>query len=84
MKNLLKVIRDRLSLKVIIGGQLGLFAWGISAASAVAIALWGLKTVAIPLLMIKTASWGVWSLGVIRESHIRNRKMNDLNDLNDL
>lgn len=58
-------------LKVIIGGPLGLLAWSVSGASAVAIILWGLKTVALPLLMIKTASWGIWGIGVIKESKAR-------------
>ncbi|QSA95467.1 hypothetical protein [Methylococcus sp. EFPC2] len=55
-------------LKVIIGGPLGLLAWGISGASAVAVIIWGLKTVALPLLMLKTASWSIWGFGVFRES----------------
>lgn len=58
-------------LKVIIGGPLGLIAWSVSGASAVAVLIWGLKTVAIPLLMLKTASWGIWGFGVMKESKNR-------------
>jgi len=58
-------------LRVAIGGPWGVFAWSLSGASALAVVLWGLKAVAIPLLMIKTASWGIWGLGVIRESKAR-------------
>ncbi|HWP00277.1 MAG TPA: hypothetical protein VNL74_06585 [Methylococcus sp.] len=54
--------------KALLGGRWGILAWGISGASAMAIVLWGLKTVAIPMIMLKTASWGVWSFGVIKES----------------
>lgn len=58
-------------LKVIVGGPLGLLAWSVSGASAVAVLIWGLKTVAIPLLMLKTASWGIWGFGVMKESKAR-------------
>ena len=58
-------------IRVIIGGPLGLLAWSISGASALAILLWGLNTVALPLLMLKTASWGIWGFGVFRESRTR-------------
>jgi hypothetical protein len=57
--------------RIAVGGPLGLVAWGISGASAVAIFMWGLSTVAIPLLMLKTASWGIWGFGVFRESRAR-------------
>lgn len=67
--------RPKLSawLRVIIGGPLGLLAWSISGASAVAVILWGLSTVALPLLMLKTASWGIWGFGVLRESKAKTR-----------
>jgi hypothetical protein len=58
-------------LKIAIGGPLGLLAWSVSGASAVAVLIWGIKTVAIPLLMLKTASWGIWGIGVIKESKSR-------------
>jgi hypothetical protein len=58
-------------LKILIGGPLGVLAWSVSGASAVAVLIWGIKTVAIPLLMLKTASWGIWGLGVIKESNRR-------------
>jgi len=69
----MKLIRTQLFrwLKVIIGGPLGLIAWSVSGASAIAVLIWGLKTVAIPLLMLKTASWGIWGIGVMRESKMR-------------
>ncbi len=57
--------------RVAVGGPLGILAWCVSGASAVAIFLWGLNTVAIPLLMLKTASWGIWGFGVFRESRTR-------------
>lgn len=58
-------------IRIAIGGPLGLLAWSVSGASAVAIVIWGLNTVAIPLLMLKTASWGIWGVGVIKESKTR-------------
>jgi hypothetical protein len=57
--------------RVIIGGTWGLVAWSLSGASAVAVVIWGIKAVAIPLLMLKTASWGIWGLGVLREAKTR-------------
>jgi hypothetical protein len=69
----MKITKEKILgwLKVIVGGPLGLIAWTVSGASAVAILIWGLKTVAIPLLMLKTASWGMWGIGVIKESKAR-------------
>ena len=64
--------------RVIIGGPLGVLAWSISGASALAILIWGLSTVAIPLLMLKTASWGIWGFGVLRESKIRLKEESKL------
>ena len=61
-------------LKIAIGGPLGLLAWSLSGASAAAIVLWGLKTVALPLLMLKTASWGIWGIGVLKESKARKTR----------
>jgi hypothetical protein len=58
-------------IRIAIGGPLGLVAWSLSGAGAVAIVIWGLKTVAIPLLMLKTASWGIWGIGVIKESKLK-------------
>ncbi|MBS1213996.1 MAG: hypothetical protein H6R26_2613 [Proteobacteria bacterium] len=60
-------------LRVIVGGPMGIIAWSISGASAMAVVVWGLQTVALPLLMIKTASWGIWGLGVFRESRARRK-----------
>ncbi|MGX2041309.1 hypothetical protein ACWJKU_14420 [Methylocaldum sp. MU1018] len=62
---------SRRLLRVVIGGRWGVFAWSLSGASALAVVLWGLNAVAIPLLMLKTASWGIWGMGVIRESKAR-------------
>ena len=61
--------------RVIIGGPLGVLAWSISGVSALAILMWGLSTVAIPLLMLKTASWGIWGFGVFRESKMRTNHL---------
>lgn len=58
--------------RVIVGGTWGLVAWSLSGVSAVAVVIWGIKAVAIPLLMLKTASWGIWGLGVLREAKTRN------------
>lgn len=60
-------------LRVAVGGRLGVLAWSISGASALAIIVWGLETVALPLLMLKTASWGIWGFGVMRESKLRGQ-----------
>ncbi len=57
--------------RVIIGGPLGFLAWCISGFSALAILIWGLNTVALPLIMLKTASWGIWGFGVFKESKSR-------------
>ncbi len=70
-----RAIRRRLSLKVIVGGSAGVFAWSLSGAGVVAVAIWGLKTIAIPLLMLKTASWGIWGAGVLRQSHLRKQAL---------
>lgn len=51
-----------------------MLAWSISGASVAAIVLWGIKTVALPLLMLKTASWGIWGIGVMKESKARKAK----------
>ena len=37
--------------------------------------IWGLKTIALPLLMIKTASWGIWGAGVLHESRRRRKRL---------
>ncbi|HEB78730.1 MAG TPA: hypothetical protein ENI90_09420 [Methylothermaceae bacterium] len=73
LKKIVSAVRKRLSLRVLIGGPAGLFAWGLSGAGALAVLIWGLKTIAWPLLMIKTASWGIWSAGVLRESQLRKK-----------
>jgi hypothetical protein len=61
-------------IRVVVGGPLGVVAWGMSGASAMAVVIWGIKVVAIPLLMIKTAAWGIWGFGVMRESRFRKPK----------
>lgn len=66
-----RAIRRRLSLKALIGGRIGAVAWGLSSAGAVAVLIWGIKTVAIPMLMLKTASWGLWGAGVLRQFQLR-------------
>jgi len=58
-------------LRVAIGGPLGVLAWMVSGASAAAVVMWGIKAVAVPLLMLKTASWGIWGFGVVREAKAR-------------
>jgi hypothetical protein len=60
------------AVRVLVGGSWGLVAWSLSGAGVIAVVLWGIETVAIPLLMLKTASWGIWGLGVFRESKMRN------------
>jgi hypothetical protein len=69
MSKLQKTLKD--FFRIAVGGRWGVFAWSLSGASALAVILWGLKTVAFPLLMLKTASWGIWGLGVLRESRAR-------------
>lgn len=59
------------AVRVAVGGPMGLVAWSLSGAGAMAVVIWGLQAVAIPLLMLKTASWGIWGLGVLRESKTR-------------
>lgn len=53
--------------RIIVGGPLGIIAWLASALCAAAIAMWGLSA-ALPVLIIKGASWGLWGFGVLRES----------------
>lgn len=52
--------------RILVGGPIGLAAWGISGVGALAIAGWGLKAV-LPALVLKAASWGIWGIGVARE-----------------
>jgi hypothetical protein len=60
--------------RILIGGPVGLAAWGISGAGLLAIGAWGLKA-ALPALLLKAASWGVWGLGVMWESRAAARSM---------
>lgn len=53
--------------RILIGGPIGLAAWGVSGAGVLAIAAWGLKA-ALPALLLKAASWGIWGVGVLKES----------------
>ncbi len=62
-----RALRRKLSLKVLIGGPLGAFAWSVGGAGAIAVLIWGIKTVAIPLLILKTTSWGLWGAGVLHQ-----------------
>ncbi len=80
LKKLGRAVHKRLSIKVIVGGRTGLFAWGLSGVGAVAILIWGVKLIAVPLLMVKTASWGIWGVGVVRESQLRKRSLDALQD----
>jgi hypothetical protein len=68
---------EKLPLRTLLGGPLGCLAWSISSASAIAIAIWGLEAVALPLLMLKTASWGIWGVGIARQS--RDAKLRSRN-----
>ncbi len=70
-----QALRRHLSLRVLIGGPAGIFAWSLSGAGALAVVIWGLKTIALPLLMIKTASWGIWGAGVLHESRRRRKRL---------
>jgi hypothetical protein len=49
---------------------MGAAAWIMSGCAALAVAFWGLSA-AIPVLIIKTASWGLWGIGVAREAKKR-------------
>jgi hypothetical protein len=53
--------------RILIGGPVGLAAWGLSIVGLLAIGAWGLKA-ALPVSLLKAASWGIWSIGVVRES----------------
>jgi len=75
LEKIARAVRRRLSLRVIVGGPAGLFAWGLSGAGALAALIWGLKAIALPLLMIKSASWGIWGAGVLRESQRRKKAL---------
>ncbi|MFN3918714.1 MAG: hypothetical protein ACK4JF_00305 [Methylohalobius sp.] len=68
-----RALRRKLSLKVLIGGPLGAFAWSVGGAGAIAVLIWGIKTVAIPLLVLKTTSWGLWGAGVLHQLTCRCR-----------
>lgn len=59
--------------RIAVGGPWGVVAWLVSGFSAAAVVIWGIKTVAIPLLMLKTASWGIWGFGVVKESRARDK-----------
>ncbi|BCX82821.1 hypothetical protein MIT9_P2409 [Methylomarinovum caldicuralii] len=72
-----RALRKRLSLKVLIGGPAGICAWSLSGAGALAVVIWGLKTIALPLLMIKTVSWGIWGAGVLHQSQQRKKRLEE-------
>ncbi|GAB6067418.1 hypothetical protein JCM13664_07360 [Methylothermus subterraneus] len=59
--------------KVVIGGPLGALAWSLGGAGVVAVLIWGFKTVAMPLLILKTTSWGLWGASVLRQFSGRRR-----------
>lgn len=68
-------IRRRLSLKVLIGGPLGAFAWSLSGAGVIAVLIWGIQTITIPLLIIKTTAWWLWGVGFLRQFNLRKHVM---------
>ncbi len=70
-----RAIRRRLSLKILVGGPVGAFAWSLSGAGAIAVLIWGIKTIAIPLLIIKTTTWWLWVVGFLRQFNLRKRAM---------
>lgn len=59
--------------RIVVGGPLGVAAWAMSGVCAAAIAVWGLNA-AVPVLIVKGASWSLWGFGVLRES-ARTRRM---------
>ncbi len=69
-----RAIRRRLSLKVLVGGPVGAFAWSLSGAGAIAVLIWGIKTIAIPLLIIKTTAWWLWGVGFLRQFNLRKQE----------
>lgn len=68
-------MRRKLSFKVLIGGPLGAFAWSLSGAGAIAVLIWGIKTIALPLLIIKTTTWWLWGIGFLRQFSLRKQVM---------
>lgn len=68
-----RAIRRKLSLRLLIGGPLGVFAWGLSGAGTIAVLIWGIKTVAIPLLILKTTTWWLWGVGFVRQFNLRKQ-----------
>lgn len=75
LRKISHAVHRRLSLKVLIGGPAGLCAWGLSGAGALAALVWGLKAIALPLVMIKTVSWSLWGAGVLHQSWRRKRTL---------
>ncbi|WP_221047691.1 hypothetical protein [Methylogaea oryzae] len=61
--------------RVIIGGPMGAAAWGMSGLCVAAVAAWGLEAAAVPVLIIKGASWSLWGVGVLRESTTKKRRI---------
>ncbi|ADJ28119.1 hypothetical protein [Nitrosococcus watsonii] len=61
-----KINKD--SIKVIIGGPLGILAWSASAGTMLIIFVWGLEKSALAVIIVKMVSWGMWGMGVLREN----------------
>jgi hypothetical protein len=55
------------SIKIIIGGPIGMLAWVISAGTVLIISIWGLEQFALAMVSAKIISWGMWGISIIRQ-----------------
>jgi hypothetical protein len=61
------MIMSRTSIKIIIGGPIGILAWVVSAGTALIIFTWGLEQFALAVVAAKFVSWGMWGISIIRQ-----------------
>ncbi|WP_240761633.1 hypothetical protein [Nitrosococcus wardiae] len=73
---------NRNNIKVIIGGPLGILAWSASAGTMLIVFIWGLEKSVFAVVAVKTVSWGMWGVGVIRQSSYFKSLKNPHNVLN--
>lgn len=77
-----KDMKKNNNIKMIIGGPLGVLAWSASAGTMLVIFVWGLEKSVFAVVVVKTVSWGMWGVGVIRQSSYFKSLKESRNGLN--